>query len=99
MHTKALLCFVALARDLFKRRVQIISDNRFFRTGVFRVARFFLVQKYQNGKNIPNDRKPYKTTINYSILNDSKLFQMAIKYTNIFHSKALHNLPKLGFLV
>jgi hypothetical protein len=24
---------------------------------------------------------------------------MAIKYTNFFHSKTLHNLPKLGFLV
>jgi hypothetical protein len=27
------------------------------------------------------------------------MFQMVIKYTNIFHSKALQNLPKLGFLV
>jgi hypothetical protein len=24
---------------------------------------------------------------------------MAIEYTNFFHSKALHNLPKFGFLV
>jgi hypothetical protein len=27
------------------------------------------------------------------------MFQMAIVYANIFHSKALPNLPKLGFLV
>jgi hypothetical protein len=24
------------------------------------------------------------------------MFQMVIKYTNIYHSKALHNLPKFG---
>jgi hypothetical protein len=28
-----------------------------------------------------------------------KIFQMAAKYINIFHSAALQNLPKLGFLV
>jgi hypothetical protein len=27
----------------------------------------------------------------------SIILQMAIKYINIFHSKALQNLPKLGF--
>jgi hypothetical protein len=27
------------------------------------------------------------------------IFQMNIKYSNLFHSKALPNLPKLGFLV
>jgi hypothetical protein len=26
------------------------------------------------------------------------MLSMAIKYTNIFHSKVLKNLPKLGFL-
>jgi hypothetical protein len=39
---------------------------------------------YLNGKNIPNG---------------CKIFLMAIKYTNIFHSKALGNIPKMGFLV
>jgi hypothetical protein len=29
--------------------------------------------------------------------NVSKIFEMAIKYINIFQSKALENLPKLGF--
>jgi hypothetical protein len=43
-----------------------------------------LPQHYQMALNIPNDRK---------------LFQMTIKYTSIFQSKALQNLPKLGFLV
>jgi hypothetical protein len=31
-----------------------------------RVARFLLVQTYQNGKNIPKDPKLYQTTINYT---------------------------------
>jgi hypothetical protein len=43
---------------------------------------FFLVRTYQNEKNIPNDHE---------------YFQMAVKYTNIFHFKALQNMPKLGF--
>jgi hypothetical protein len=34
-----------------------------------------------------------------SIPNVRKIFQMAIKYINIFQFKALQNLPKLGFLV
>jgi hypothetical protein len=25
------------------------------------------------------------------------MFEMDIEYTNLFHSNALHNLPKLGF--
>jgi hypothetical protein len=31
--------------------------------------------------------------------NGCKTFQMAIKYTNIFHSRALQKIPKLGLLV
>jgi hypothetical protein len=34
-----------------------------------------------------------------NIPNDRKLFQMTVKYTSIFYSKALQNLPKLRFLV
>jgi cytochrome c len=30
-----------------------------------RVARCFTIQKYQNGKNIPNDRKLYQMAIKY----------------------------------
>jgi hypothetical protein len=30
------------------------------------VARFFLVQTYQNKKNIPNDHKLYQTAINHT---------------------------------
>jgi hypothetical protein len=32
-----------------------------------------------------------------NIPKDHKTFQMAIKYINIFQSKALQNLPKIGF--
>jgi hypothetical protein len=32
----------------------------------------------------------------YIILNGHKIFQMVIKYTNIYHSKAIQNLPKFG---
>jgi hypothetical protein len=33
-----------------------------------RVARFFLVQKYQNGKNIPKDHKLHQTAVYYTKL-------------------------------
>jgi hypothetical protein len=49
-----------------------------------RVARFFLLQNTNTGKNIPNYRK---------------IYPMAIEYSKIFHSNTLQNLPKLGFLV
>jgi hypothetical protein len=62
-----------------------------------RVARFFSVQTYQSWKNIPNDHKLYQTAINYTKW--PKIFQRVIKFKNIFHSKALQILPKLGFLV
>jgi hypothetical protein len=44
----------------------------------------------------------YQIATNYNkqpkiIPNGHKIFQMGTKYTNIFHSKALQNLPKLGF--
>jgi hypothetical protein len=63
-----------------------------------RVARFFLIQTKPNWENktkwpqtITNGQKSYQ--------NGSKIFQIVIKYANIFHSKALQNLPKLVFLV
>jgi hypothetical protein len=54
-----------------------------------RAARFFLDQTYQNGKII---KRPY------IISNGHTLYQTALNYTNIFHSKALQNIPKSGFL-
>jgi hypothetical protein len=35
----------------------------------------------------------------HNIPNGRKIYQMAIKYTNIFYGKTLQNLTKLGFLV
>jgi hypothetical protein len=43
------------------------------------------------GENIPKNHNKYEIA--------SKFTKMAIKYTNIFHSKNLQNLPKLGFFV
>jgi hypothetical protein len=69
-----------------------------------RVARFFCSKHTKLGKNTPNDHKLYQTAINYTkwqlnIPNGRKIFQMVIEYTNLCHSKALQNLPKVGFLV
>jgi hypothetical protein len=51
-------------------------------------------EKYtKSPQTIPNGHK-------LGIPNGRKIFQMVIKYTNIFHhSKAFQNLPKVGFLV
>jgi hypothetical protein len=59
-----------------------------------RVARFFLTQYtkiYQSTTKLPKDHKMYQLAV--------EIFQMIIKYTNIFHSKVLQNLPNLGNLV
>jgi hypothetical protein len=62
--------------------------------------RFFLAGR----RTVVAYRKIYQMTTNYTKLpyimpNGLKIFQMIIKYNNIFHSKALQNLPKLGVLV
>jgi hypothetical protein len=43
-------------------------------------------------QNVPNGHK-------ISQIYTCKIFQMAREYINLFQSKALQNLPKLGFLV
>jgi hypothetical protein len=69
-----------------------------------RVRRFhegcqiFLDTIYQNEGKYAKLQQHYQMAITY-IPNDEKILQMTIKYTSIFHSKALQNLPKLGFLV
>jgi hypothetical protein len=42
--------------------------------------------------NLPKRETIFQITI-------CKIYQMTIKYTNIFHCKSFRNLPKLGFLV
>jgi hypothetical protein len=62
-------------------------------------CQIFLDTTYQNkGKytKLPQHIKDHK--IYHNIPNDLKIFQMTIKYTSIFHSKALQNWSKLGFL-
>jgi hypothetical protein len=54
-----------------------------------------LVHDTKTGKNVPNDHKLYQTIIKYS--KARKIFQMAIKYSIVFESKDLQNLPKWDF--
>jgi hypothetical protein len=49
------------------------------------------------GTNIPKLEKYTKGP--QTTPNGDKFYQMAVKYTNIFHSMALQNIPKVGFLV
>jgi hypothetical protein len=48
---------------------------------------FSWYQNTKTGKYIPNGRIIYVPTVH-------KIYQMSIKYTNIFHCKTLQNLPK-----
>jgi hypothetical protein len=62
-----------------------------------RVARFFLLQ-------LTKTEKICQSTITYTkkplnMPNGYKIYQVAIKYTNIFHRMTLQNLSKLLFLV
>jgi hypothetical protein len=48
--------------------------------------------------------KVYQMDTNYTkrpyiIPNDQKLYQTTVKYSNIFYSKALQNIPKMVYLV
>jgi hypothetical protein len=57
-----------------------------------RVARYFLTQYTKTCENIPittNGHKIYQ--------NDRKIFQMTLKYTSIFHSKASKIYPNSDF--
>jgi hypothetical protein len=77
--------------DIFPKTFQATLALRGKNPVETRVARFFLVQIYKTWKNIPNDHKLYQK--------GHKLYQMTTNYTKNFPSKALQNLPELGFLV
>jgi hypothetical protein len=56
------------------------------------------------GRNIPKRGKMYQKTLKCTECHKCKprrrkIFQMAIKYINIFNSEALQSIPKLKFLV
>jgi hypothetical protein len=52
------------------------------------------------GKNKPKcTKRPQNLPIGHKIPNGHEIIQMVIKYTKIFHSKALQNIPKLVLLV
>jgi hypothetical protein len=52
-----------------------------------------LVQTFQIGKNITNEPKQNQTVINHT--NGHKIFQMVMKYTNIYHSKPPPQFPQI----
>jgi hypothetical protein len=56
---------------------------------------FCLAQHTRTGKNITNAHKIYQLAKH--IPNCRTIFPKAVKYTNIFHSKALQKYTKLGF--
>jgi hypothetical protein len=62
-----------------------------------RVARFFLLQLTKMGKIYQITRK--NTKCQQNMANRRKIYQMGMKYTNIFLCKILQNLPKFEFLV
>jgi hypothetical protein len=54
--------------------------------------------------NIPNGSTIFQMALQYSkwqfnIPYGSTIYQMALTYADIFHFKALRNIPKFGFLV
>jgi hypothetical protein len=59
------------------------------------VARFF-VSQYTKTWKIYQITSKY-TKVPQNMPNGSKIDQMAMKYTSIFHCQTLQNLPKLGF--
>jgi hypothetical protein len=70
---------------IYKNRVTKVTkmDPSFMPASV-QGCQIFQRTTYQNGKNIPNDHK---------------IYQMDIQYSNMFHFKALQNIPKLVFLL
>jgi hypothetical protein len=62
-----------------------------------RVARFLLVQHTKTVKIYQMSTKCTKCPDNLPI--GRKIYQMAKKYTDIFHDKTLKNLPQMGLLV
>jgi hypothetical protein len=62
-----------------------------------RVARFFVLQYTKTRENVPKDHQI--TQRKYNIPNGHNIFQMVIKYANIFHFKVLQNSPKFVVLV
>jgi hypothetical protein len=53
-----------LAARISGRDQHARHDLRYLEVAQARVARFLLVQTYQNGKNLPKDHKVYQTVIN-----------------------------------
>jgi hypothetical protein len=79
-----------LGSDVFRNKA--LSGYRTICITFFNVARFFLAKHTKKGKYT-------YTKWPQNVPNGLTIFQMAIKYTNIFHSKALQCKPKSVFFV
>jgi hypothetical protein len=81
-----------------RRLLCLISVDSFALKRAARVARFFLAQYTKTGRN-----RYTKLPLNYKMAikfpNERSIFQNDVVYANLFRSKSLLNLPKLGFLV
>jgi hypothetical protein len=53
------------------------------------------IQGCQNRKNVPNEHEMYQMVIKISRMS-GKIFRMAIKYINIFQSKAPKHFTQIG---
>jgi hypothetical protein len=78
-------------------KARIVSQRRWKVYLSEQGCQIFLGTKYQNGKILSNYHELYQMSIN--ITKDSKMDQVTIKYSNIFHWNTLQDLPKFGFLV
>jgi hypothetical protein len=73
--------------------------NRVFKMSMFYLlpmSTFWQLPKWKSTSGLPDFSWPKRTKLGKNISNGRKILQMVIKYTNIFHSKAIQNLPKIG---
>jgi hypothetical protein len=71
---------------------KLIQQNAMITMGVTEVQGCQITQN-KNGEIVPKGHKIHQMAFTKWLL----IFQLAMKYSNVFHSKALQVLPKLGF--
>jgi hypothetical protein len=90
--TQTILSYHAVVLMLIGAQ-QVASKNSVSNQG----CQIFLVLNKPNWEKYTKWPQTTYTTRPYIIPNGRKIFQMVKKYTNIFHSNAFQNLPKLRF--
>jgi hypothetical protein len=94
--TKPRLDLLKQRRTLKKKKVSFSDENDHCACHYMytRVARFSWAQHTKTGKMYQMTTKFTKSPSNLPI--GRKIYQIAVKYTNIFHYNTLQNLPKSG---